>query len=131
MQRGFAAGGKLGGLNQHGIFIETTVFDVLVNAGQALIDHPTGAQIHVADLGIAHLSGRQTNGLPGRIDQRRRSLLPQAVPGRSGRVGDGVAVGGFPMAPAIKNQKKGGGFLAHGDLGTSGAAGDGQQPLLM
>ncbi|MBQ86354.1 MAG: hypothetical protein CMQ16_08105 [Gammaproteobacteria bacterium] len=57
-------------------------------------------------------------------------LLPQSVPARSFSVGDGVAVGRFSMASAIKNQKTGGGFLAHVDLYTSGSASNWQQQVL-
>ena len=47
---------------QHLVLLERTVFDGNTYFCQVLIDNPSGAQIHVAHFGIAHLTFGQTYG---------------------------------------------------------------------
>ena len=43
------------GLYEFGIAGEAAVGNVLVNAGEVLINHAAGAEVHMSHLGIAHL----------------------------------------------------------------------------
>ena len=102
----FAPGfGGINGRQQGRIFIEAAVFDGGIDAGKVLIDDAAGADIHVADLGVAHLPVRQTDEFSFRVDQRVRAIAQQAVPIRQVCQGDGV-VGAFgAVAPAVQNQQ--------------------------
>ncbi len=62
---GFAAfPGEAEGLLQNGVALQFTVFDGFVDAHQLLIHHPTGAEVHVAHFGVAHLTFGQADGFP-------------------------------------------------------------------
>ncbi len=50
--------------------------DGAIDAREILIDHPAGADIEVAHLGVAHLAAGQSDGALGGIDGRVRELLP-------------------------------------------------------
>src|SRR5438874_11708397 len=84
---------------------EVARLDRLVHAHQILEQDPPRADRQVADLGVAHLSGRQAYGLPGRGERRVRVSLPQAVEDRSLRQRDGVAGARRRAAPAVENDE--------------------------
>ena len=88
--------------------IETAVPDRLVDAGDALVDHPPGAQAHVADLGVAHLSLGQADVQAGAGDQRVGRLAPEPVPHRGAGGGDGVVPALLAVSPAVQDDQYGG-----------------------
>ena len=50
-----------------------------VDARQVLHHHAAGADIHMADFGIAHLAVRQADGAARGVQQAVRAILPQPV----------------------------------------------------
>ncbi|MNN88113.1 hypothetical protein D3C81_2057580 [compost metagenome] len=46
---------------QSRVLEELTITDGLGHAGEVLVDHTPGAQVHVADFGVAHLPIRQAH----------------------------------------------------------------------
>ena len=85
---------------------ERAVLDRLVHAHQVLVEDPAGADRQVADLGVAHLAGRQADRLAGGVERRVRVLGPEPV--EDGRVGelDGVARAGRRAAPAVEDDER-------------------------
>ena len=47
--------------NNGEVFADGAVFDVLGDFHQHLVNHPAGADVGVANLGVAHLAVRQAN----------------------------------------------------------------------
>ena len=77
---------------------QRAVVDRIVDARQVLRHHPAGADIHVADFGIAHLPVGQADGAAGGLQQGVRALGQHAFEiGGMGR-GDRV-VGLFGRQP--------------------------------
>jgi hypothetical protein len=74
-----------------------------IDTRQVLHDHAAGADIHVADLGVAHLTGGQPDMQFRSIDQRMRAVAHETVPGRRVRQPDRVVIvaGAFP--PAVED----------------------------
>ena len=81
---------------------DRTVGDGVINAGQVLKHHAPGAQVHVADLGIAHLPGRQADMAFRSVEMAFRAGCGQAVEDRRPRKRDGVVIRFFPFAPAVQ-----------------------------
>ena len=104
MQRLAVGDGLVHGTSQRRIIEERTVLDRLVDAGEALVHHPAGAQVHMAHFGIAHLSVRQANLDTGGGKQGVRAVLPQPVPDGGGGSSYRVVGGIFAMSPAIQDQ---------------------------
>ena len=77
---------------------EAAVLGGLADARQFLHHHAAGADVQVADLGIAHLAVRQADIAAGGAQEGVRAGLPEPVEVRLARLADGV-VGGF-LAPA-------------------------------
>ncbi len=83
------------------------VGDGIVDARQVRHGDPAGAEVHVADLGIAHLAlGQADEGLRG-IDQRLRAGGDQAVIVGLARVEDGVVARVGAVPPAVENTQHG------------------------
>ncbi len=82
---------------------EAAILDRHIDARQILRHHAAGADIHVADFGIAHLALRQADGAAGRGEQRMRILRQQPRVVRRLRLGDGVVGCIGPPAPAVEN----------------------------
>ena len=85
---------------------ERAVGDRLVDARQVLHHHAAGAEIHVADFGIAHLPLGQPDMQLRRLEKGDRRGLGQAI--EAGRLGaqNGVVGGGLvAMAPAVEHGK--------------------------
>ncbi len=77
---------------------EAAVLGGVADARQFLHHHAAGADVQVADLGVAHLAVRQPDIAAGGVQEGVRAALPQPVEVRLARLTDGV-VGGF-LAPA-------------------------------
>ena len=95
-------------LGQDRVLGQRAVVDGLVDARQVGHGDPAGAEIHVADLGIAHLAlGQADEGLRG-VDQALRAGRDQPVVVGRARIEDGVVARVGTMAPAIENAQDGG-----------------------
>ncbi|MNP05238.1 hypothetical protein D3C76_971840 [compost metagenome] len=99
---------------QHRILEELAVADRLGHAGEVLVDDTAGAEVHVADLGVAHLAVGQADVHAGAGDQAVRLAGQQAVPIGLLRGIDGVVFRGVAMAEAVQDdQDQGFGRYAH------------------
>ena len=98
---------------QFGIGEEAAVLDRGIHPGQVLVDDPAGAQVHVANLGIAHLPIRQADVAAFGMHQCVRAGRQQAMP--VGQVGlcQCVVLDLLAVAPTIQDQQ-------HHGLGTGG-----------
>ena len=95
-------------LGQDRVLDQRAVGDGLVDARQVGHGDPAGAEIHVADLGIAHLAlGQADEGLRG-VDQALRAGRDQPVVVGRARIEDGVVARVGTMSPAIENAQDGG-----------------------
>ena len=91
-----------------GVLRQRAILDRIVDARQVGHGHPAGAEIHVADLGVAHLAlGQSDEGL-GRVDQALRAGCDQPLVVRSTGVQDGVVRPVGTMAPAVQDAEDGG-----------------------
>ena len=70
----------------------------VTNAHEFLLHDATGADVQVADLGVAHLAARQSDIVAGGVQERMRACLPQAREDWRFCLPDGV-VGRF-LSPA-------------------------------
>ena len=88
---------------QRFVLEEITVLNGFGDAGQLLIDHPSGADIGVSDLGVAHLAVRQTDIQTGGSQLGVRVLCEITV--EVGFMGgmDGVSIIGMVDAEAVQN----------------------------
>ncbi len=82
---------------------ERAVLDRLVDARQILEHDPAGAEIHMSDLGIAHLALRQPDGMGRGVEERMRAARHQPIPdGRAG-LAERVVLALLPVAPAVQD----------------------------
>ena len=88
---------------QNFIFRQAAILDGGIDARQILRHHSPGADIHVADFGVAHLARRQAHGTARGLQQSVRAIRQQfGVVGGFG-CGDGVVGGIGAPAPAVEN----------------------------
>jgi hypothetical protein len=99
---------------QRGQGEERAVFDPGVDAHEVLHDHAAGAEIHVPDLGIAHLTGRQTDMAFGGLQEGRRMQPAQAV--QIGSAGKCYGIFGAldTMAEPVQDAENDGVAAGHG-----------------
>ena len=76
---------------------ERAVRDRRVDPGQVLEHRPAGAEVQVADLGVAHLPGRQADGVLGRPEDAVRPAREEAAPDRHGAAAIASAAGSWPI----------------------------------
>ncbi len=69
----------LHGVKKLGILEEIPILNLLGDAGEILVNDAPGAHIHMADLGVSHLSVRKTDRKSARISLDERILLLQPV----------------------------------------------------
>ena len=101
-----AAPGTLAGGEQRLVLEEAAVGDRVVDPGQVLLDDRPGAEVQVADLGVAHLAVGQADvaalgGEPG-----VREALPEPVEDRRLGERDRVAGPGLGEAPAVEDDER-------------------------
>ena len=72
----------MAGGQQLGVAEESAAFDLGIHPGEGLVDDAAGADVHVADFGIAHLAVRQTDEAALGMDQGIRAFGQQAPPCR-------------------------------------------------
>jgi hypothetical protein len=122
MQRARIGIDRVASREQFRIVKKRAVLDCRIDAREILIDDPPGADIHVSNFGIAHLTVRQTHELALGVDQRMRAIVKQTSPVRQIRLRDRVVglIAAFTMTPAIENQQQHGfgsmTFGTHGRL---------------
>ena len=90
-------------LGQDRVLGERAVLDGVVDARQVGHGDAAGAEVHVADLGIAHLALGQADEALGGVDQALRAGRDQAVVVGRARVEDGVVGRIGAMAPAVED----------------------------
>src|SRR5258708_39540194 len=99
---------------------ERTVFDRPVDARQLLQHDPPGADIHVANLGIAHLTLGQPDKEFARLQQGMWAGRQEAMPVWRLRQLDTVVGAIGAMAPAVEDAKHGGAGGGGGARGLPG-----------
>jgi len=105
--------GLVDGVAIHRVGEKVAVGNGFVNTGEILVDHPPGAEGHMAHFGVAHLPLGQSNSEAGGGDQRFWLMRPQAVPHRGVGGVDGVEFGGVIVSPAVEDDQYRG-FFAGG-----------------
>jgi hypothetical protein len=88
---------------ESGIVAEIAVADHPVDAGDVHLDDAAGADVEMADFGVAHLAIGEADGFATRMDERIGEVPDEGVEDR--RVGgeDGVALDGCGVAPAVED----------------------------
>ena len=92
-------------IRQHRVFRQAAVLDREADPRQVLHHHAPGADIEVADLGIAHLPIRQADIQPGGAQQRVRTGRPEPVEIRGLGQTDGIVRRVFAPAPAVQDHQ--------------------------
>ena len=100
-------------LGEHRMPGQRAILDGVVDARQVGHRDAAGAEIHVADLGIAHLALGQADERLGCIDQALRAGRDQAVEARCLGVQDGVVGTVGAIAPAVEDAEQGGTRTGH------------------
>jgi hypothetical protein len=90
------------------------VRDGAADAGQVLHHDPAGANIQVADLGIAHLALGQPDIRAAGAQEGAGAGGPEAVEDGGDRLGHGVVRLVFPPTPAIQDDEHDGLRTGHG-----------------
>ncbi len=85
---------------------ELAVLDREVDPGEVLHDHRAGAEVEVADLGVAHLALGQADGAPARGQLGVRIALPERIEHRRGRERNRVPGPRLGDAPPIENDER-------------------------
>ena len=96
-------------VHDRGVLAQHPVEHGVVDAREVLADDGAGAEVEVADLGVAHLPLGQPHGAPGGRQRGVRVGVPQLVEHRRARQRDGVAGAGIGEAPAIQHDQAGAG----------------------
>ena len=121
-----AVSGRRAGRAQRLVLEEAAVRDRIVDPGQVLLDDRAGAEVHVADLRVAHLAVGQADVATAGREGRVRVALPELVEDRRRRLAHRVSRPVRGQAPAVEDDEGDGGG---GDLGS--AAGDGGHANLL
>ena len=85
---------------------EAAVPDRPVDTLEVLVEHAAGADREVADLGVAHLPGRQADRLAGGGEAGVRTLRPEPVEDRRARELDRVPGARRREAPAVEDDER-------------------------
>ena len=96
--------------NESFIGEKVAVLNGFCDPGKLLIDHPAGADVGVADLGVAHLTVGKTDVKAGCADKGHGILTDDLIKIRLLCGGDSVAVGAFVLAETVHDAKKNGSF---------------------
>src|SRR6185312_16758513 len=91
---------------QHRVAGERAVRAGVVDARQVLTHDGAGAEVEVADLGVAHLPVRQSYRTAAGGELRVRIRGPQLVEDGRGGERDGVARAGRRKAPAVEHDEQ-------------------------
>jgi hypothetical protein len=105
--------GALQRRQQHLVATERLDPGGLVDQRQVLLHDRSGAEVHMADLGVAHLPVGQSDGGAAGRQRRVRVARPEGVEDRCAGERDGVAGPSGGEAPAIQDDEAGRGRIAH------------------
>ena len=108
-----AAAGALAGRPQGLVLEEAAVGDRVVDPGQVLLDDGAGAEVEVADLGVAHLPFGEADVAPLGRELGVGELRPEPVEDRRLGDRDRVAGAGLGDAPAVEDDQRDGGDGGH------------------
>ena len=89
-----------------GIVEELVVADGHVDLDQVLVDDAAGAEVHMANLGVAHLPVRQADVFAAGLQVAGRIFRTQAVDDRRALRPDGVGIIVFALAPTVEDHQK-------------------------
>ena len=84
---------------------DAAVLDGVADARQFLHHHAAGADVEVADLGVAHLAVGQADIAAGGVQEGVRAALPQPVEVRLARLADGIVGGVLAPAEAVEDHQ--------------------------
>ena len=85
-----------------GALLDVAVGDCAADARQILHDHAAGADIEMADFGIAHLAVGQADVVARGVQKAVRPVPPQPVEGRRLGLADGIVGGIVAPTPAVR-----------------------------
>jgi hypothetical protein len=100
-------------LGERRCLLDLAARDGAADPRQILHDHAAGPDVEMADLGIAHLPGRQADRLARGVQEAVRTALPQPVEGRRPGLQDGIVGGVLAPAEAVQNDQHDGPPLLH------------------
>ena len=92
-------------LAQDAVLEEAAVLDGEADAREVLVDDTAGADVEVADLGVAHLARRQSHGRAGGVEHAVRVLRQQPVEDRRAGEAHGVVRARRGDAPAVHDDQ--------------------------
>ena len=98
--------GALEDAGERRVLEERAVLDRLVDPLEVLEEHAARADRQMADLGVAHLAGREPDRLAGRGQLRVRVLAPEPVEDGRLRELDRVPGPGRRDAPAVEDDER-------------------------
>ncbi len=107
--------GELAGTCEGGVGEEGAVEDGGVDAGHVHADDAARAKIQVADFAVAHLAVGETDEVVAGVEKGVREAAEEGVVDGFAGLGDGVAVRGGAVAPAVENSENDG--FGHAFLG--------------
>jgi len=96
-------GSEVHGLEQGRVGEEAAVGDGGVDAGHVHADDAAGAEVEVADLGIAHLAVGEADEVLAGAEEGVGEVAQEPVVDRFAGLGYGVAVGLGAVAPAVED----------------------------
>ncbi len=96
-------------VHDRGVLAQHPVEHGVVDTREVLADDSAGAEVEVADLGVAHLALGEPHGAPGGRQRGVRVGAPQRVEHRRARQRDGVAGARVGEAPAVQHDQAGAG----------------------
>ena len=108
MQGGLTRGDLAAGLDEHLVLKDLASLDGMVQAHELLHDHTSRSDVEMTDLGVAHLTRRQADGLAGSLDGRPGALGHEGVEVGRGGEAHGVRLAGRGPSQAVHDDEKGG-----------------------
>jgi hypothetical protein len=93
------------GLPQHGVALQTTLSDGLVDAGQFLPHDAPRTDIEVAYFGVAHLPLGQTYGFAMRGQGTARAAAPKPIRKRRASPANGIGLRFAADGPSVQNNQ--------------------------
>ena len=101
------------GIQKHRVPEQAAVRRRPGDPGQILIDNPAGADVHVADLGVSHLSRRKPHRFSGGVNGGHGVLFEYPVQVRGVRLSDGISAYLGIYAESVHNEYHGRSFSIH------------------
>ncbi len=98
-----ALGCVVHGLDEGGVLEELAGGDGGVDAGDVHADDAAGAEVEVADFGVAHLAVGEADEVVAGADEGVGVVAEESVVGGLARKGDGVGVGFGAVSPAVED----------------------------